>query len=145
MALCCMRKRTLLFAALIHSVVPSVWAALQTDPAVLNNLGSLYYSTGRYAEAEPLLNHAIAIWSSDPSAEPQLATALHNLAAVYRAEGRFAEARPLYERALELREALDGPNDAALLPLLTSLARAYRDMGELEQARAAAARAVSIV
>ena len=140
-----MGERTLLFAVLIHSVVPSVWAAQQTDPAVLNNLGSLYYSNGRYAEAEPLLNRAIEIWSSEPAAQPQLATALHNLAAVYRAESRFAEARALYERAVELREALAGPNDTGLLPLLANLVLLYRDIGENEHARATAARAVSIV
>ena len=139
-----MGERTLLFAALVHSAVPLVCAAQSDDPAVLNNLGSRYYSAGRYTEAEPLLNRAVEIWSADSAAQPQFATALHNLAAVYRAQGRFAEALPLYERALELRQAVAGPNDPTLLPLLNNLALLYRDLADLNRARRTAARAISI-
>src|SRR5579862_6476588 len=55
-----------------------------TDPRraeSLNNLGALYYSTGRYLAAEPLYREAIATM---PQADRRLAFFLNNLAALYR-------------------------------------------------------------
>lgn len=46
----------------------------------LNNLGMLYYYQGRYAEAEPLLQQALAIWEKTLGPEhPHTQAARHNL------------------------------------------------------------------
>jgi tetratricopeptide (TPR) repeat protein len=58
-----------------------------------NNLGSLYQTQGRYAEAEPLYQRSLAIrekaFGTDHVA---VALSLHNLAAFYDEQGRYAEA-----------------------------------------------------
>jgi tetratricopeptide (TPR) repeat protein len=114
-------------------------------PMLLNGLGLLYYSAGRYGEAEPLLARAVEFWSSGDQNPADLAAALHNLAAVYRSEAKYAQAAPLYERALRLRESLAGPASATLLPLLNGLALLYQDLGDYRSSRTTIDQAVFIV
>ena len=68
------------------------------DPEVaggLNNLGALYLSTDRCAEAAPLFQRAIAIGEKTLGPKhPDLASRLNNLALVYHATGRYAAAEP---------------------------------------------------
>ena len=81
---------------------------LATD---LNNLAALYRDTGRYAEAEPLYQRAIAIDEKALGPDhPGLATDLNNLAALYQATGRYAEAEPLFQRAIAIDEKALGPD-----------------------------------
>ena len=71
----------------------------------LNNLADLYHTQGRYAEAEPLYQRALAIREQALGPDhPDVALSLNNLAALYRAQGRYAEAEPLYQRALAIGE-----------------------------------------
>ena len=77
----------------------------------LNHLTGLYDRQGRYAEADPLYERALAIWEKvllGPG-HPDVATSLNNLAGLYDRQGRYAEAEPLYERALAIREKVLGP------------------------------------
>ena len=61
----------------------------------------LYHPLGRYAEAEPLFQRALAIVEKALGPEhTNVAARLNNLAALYDAQGRYAEAEPLYQRAL---------------------------------------------
>ncbi|MFO1531904.1 MAG: tetratricopeptide repeat protein [Kiritimatiellia bacterium] len=70
----------------------------------LNNLGSIYYAKGQYAEAEPLLNRSLAIREKILRANhPDLATSLENLAELYGKTGRAQEAEPLKKRAADIR------------------------------------------
>ncbi len=69
-------------------------------PAILNNLGGMYYAEGRFREAEPLLRRAVALSSSGKYPNLGFATALNNLAVVYKQERRLDEAADLYRRAL---------------------------------------------
>ena len=111
--------------------------------AVLSNLGSLYYSTGRYRDAEPLLHRAVAQWPSDAPGTNGLATALANLAAVYRAEARYAEAAPLYQRALELGEL--APDRQQLPNLLNNAAQFWLDTADYPRAEQSARRALALL
>ena len=82
-----------------------------TSPSALNNLAVLYQGTGRYAEAEPLFERALAIREKALGPDhPDVATRLNNLAVLYRDTGRHAEAEPLYQRALAIREKALGPD-----------------------------------
>lgn len=84
----------------------------------LGTLGSLYKSQGRWTEAEPLFDRALAIHEElfgdslrDGKAERPdryFAISLNNLAELYRSQGRWAEAEPLYVRALAIDENLFG-------------------------------------
>jgi tetratricopeptide (TPR) repeat protein len=116
------------------------------DCAVLtNNLGSEYYSTGKYRGAELLFTRAISLWATEAPLSDDLAKAFHNLGAVYRAEGRNADAARSCLRALDLREALHGPMDLSLLPILNELGLAYLEMADYVQAEKTLQRAISIV
>ena len=62
--------------------------------------GGELYEAGRYAEAEPLYEPAIAIDEKALGPEhPTVATMLNNLALLYNAQGRDAEAETLRGRA----------------------------------------------
>ena len=75
----------------------------------LNNLATVYNDTGRYEDAEPLLEEALSIHRRVLGADhPNTAGSLNNLAALYRAQGRYAEAAPLYKEALEIVERVLG-------------------------------------
>jgi tetratricopeptide (TPR) repeat protein len=66
----------------------------------LSNLG-VYSSRGRYADAEPLLQQALAIWEKALGGDhPDVARALNNLAELYRIQGRYVDAFPIITRTL---------------------------------------------
>ena len=71
----------------------------------LNNLGEVYRLQGRYAEAEPLYERALAVRETALGPEhSDVAQSLSGLAILYVAQGRYAEAEPLHERALAIFE-----------------------------------------
>lgn len=117
--------------------------------AVLNNLAEPYHAQGRYTEAEPLYEQALAINEKVLGAEhPDVATNLSNLAAFYHDLGRDAEAEPLYERALAISERALGPDhpDVGVIlenysAFLRATDRANEAVAEELEARAANIRA----
>jgi len=70
----------------------------------------LYDSQGRYGEAEPLFQRALAAREKvlGPST-PDALTSVNNLALLYDSQGRYGEAEPLFQRALAAREKVLGP------------------------------------
>ncbi len=67
-------------------------------------LERVYEAQGRYAEAEPLIKRALAIWEEALGPEhPHVATALENYAALLRKTGRDNEAAKLEARAKAIR------------------------------------------
>ena len=96
----------------------------------LNTLGGLYRIQDRYAEAQPLLERALAI--VEKVLEPEdsfVADVLNNLAGLYQTQGRYAEAEPLFERALAIREKALGPQHHDVATVLSNLALLYKDQG----------------
>ncbi len=78
--------------------------------ASYDDLASLYFSTGRYAQAEPLIRRALAIREEAQGKEhPNVVSDLNSLAVLACAGGRLAEAESLHRRALALREKALGP------------------------------------
>ena len=76
----------------------------------LNNLAGLYRDQGKYAEAEPLFQRALAIRERTLGPEhPEAARSLQNLAVLYNDQGKYAEAEPLYQRSLAILEKALGP------------------------------------
>ena len=70
----------------------------------LTNLAELYRAQGRYAEAEPLYQRALAIREKTLGPEhPNVATCLENYAFLLREMGRSEEAVPLESRARAIR------------------------------------------
>jgi tetratricopeptide (TPR) repeat protein len=67
----------------------------------LHNLANFYASQGKYSQAEPLSQRAVAILEKVRGAEhPQTAVARVGLADLYQVEGRYPEAEPLYLRSV---------------------------------------------
>ena len=73
--------------------------------ASLNNLAALYNRQGKYKQAEPLYQRALAICERMLGPEhPSTAQSLNNLATLYYAQGKYTEAEPLFKRALTISE-----------------------------------------
>jgi tetratricopeptide (TPR) repeat protein len=116
-----------------HLQAAITWAesANQTLEMALGQawLAGLYYSQGRYAEAEPLYRRSLQIREQQLGAEhPDTATSLNNLALLYRSQGRYAEAEPLYRRSLEILTATLGFNHPNTRTGRANLANLYDDM-----------------
>ena len=70
----------------------------------MSRLSGLYYTQGRYAEAEPLYKRALTIREKAlGSGHPDVAESLNNLAELYRAQGRYADAERTTRSAFPLR------------------------------------------
>ena len=112
----------------------------------LNEEAVRLYRAGEFAQAEPLLQRALAIVERTVGpAHPEVAAALNNLAVVLKAMGDYAAARPLYERALAIDEAAYGPNHPEVATDLNNLAGLLKAMGDYAAARSLYERAVTIL
>ena len=70
----------------------------------LNNLALLYQAQGKYAEAEPLVKRALAIYEKALGPEhPDVARSLENYAALLRETARADEAERMEARAKAIR------------------------------------------
>jgi tetratricopeptide (TPR) repeat protein len=101
----------------------------------LSRLATLYYSQGRYEDAEPLYVQALEL-SKRLLGEnhPDVATSLNNLAGLYKSQGRYEDAEPLYVQALELSKRLLGENHPDVATSLNNLALLYESQGRYEDA-----------
>ena len=71
----------------------------------LNGLAEVYRTQGRYAEAEPLHERALAIREKALRPDhPAIIQSLNNLAGVYWGHGKSAKAEPLLKRVEELED-----------------------------------------
>jgi tetratricopeptide (TPR) repeat protein len=89
----------------------------------LEDMAAAYERQGRYAEAIPLRERALAIKEKALGPDhPDVASALTDLGAVYRAQGQYAEAIPLFERAIAIYEKALGHEHPRLARPLNNLA-----------------------
>ena len=109
------------------------------------NLGLLYLTRDRLAEAEAALRASLAVSEAvaghDPSA---LRKALHALAKVSTRRGRPAEALARLERVAGLFAAVEGERSPELAAVLLDVGRAHHALGQHDEAAAAYARAEAI-
>jgi tetratricopeptide (TPR) repeat protein len=111
----------------------------------LDGLAVLYYSQGRYTEAEPLYVRSLAIREEQLGANhPHTATSLNNLAGLYQAMGRYAEAEPLYGRSLAITEEKLGANHPHTATSLNNLAELYQSMGRYAEGEPLLVRSLAI-
>ena len=94
----------------------SIWDT--ADAAALNQQATQLYNQGRYSEAIPLAQRALAIREKALGPDhSDVAASLNNLAEFYRVQGRYAEAEPLSKRALTIKEKAFGPDHPDRPPL----------------------------
>ena len=95
----------------------------------------LYYSQGRYGEAEPLYQEALAMRKRLLGDEhPDVATSLNNLALLYNNQGRYGEAEPLYQEALAMWKRLLGDGHPDVASSLNNLGCLYWEQGRYGEA-----------
>ncbi|HSP81810.1 MAG TPA: CHAT domain-containing tetratricopeptide repeat protein [Myxococcaceae bacterium] len=99
--------------------------------------GKKLLGAGRYAEAVPLAERALALREEVlGGAHPQVADSLELLGDLQGEQAEHARAEPLLQRALAIREAALGASHPDVGSSLVSLARLHRNQGHLQQARA---------
>ncbi len=105
--------------------------------AALNNLAILYSAERRFAQAQPLLEEAIAIWTEQfGAASSQATSAMINLGEAYEASGQFRQAEPLLTKAIQLLQGAAWANPADYASALSNLGSV--NMGEHNYPRAEA-------
>jgi tetratricopeptide (TPR) repeat protein len=111
----------------------------------LNQQVMTLYSEGRYTEAIPLAERALAIREEQLGENHTLvAQSLNNLANLYSDMGNYSEAEPLYQRALAIREQAFGSDHPYVATVLNNLALLYKNMGNYEEAEPLYQRSLTI-
>ncbi|NER99030.1 MAG: CHAT domain-containing protein, partial [Symploca sp. SIO1B1] len=101
----------------------------------LNQQAFQLYQDGKYSEAIPLAEKALAIRQRILGQEHRdVATSLHNLALLYQSQGRYEEAEPLLRQALEMRRRILGQEHPHVAASLNNLAVLYSSQGRYEEA-----------
>jgi tetratricopeptide (TPR) repeat protein len=123
------------------------WDCVFSEAAsLLRRTGWYLLDRGRYIEAEPLYQRALAIWEkAAPSPKnPNIALGLDSLALLYTLQGRYAEAEPLFKRALAIWERALGPEHPSVAAGLNNLAELYRTQRQYPKAEPLLKRALAI-
>jgi tetratricopeptide (TPR) repeat protein len=113
---------------------------------LLNQAGSYLYYHGRYADAVPLLERALAISEKALGSEhSDLAASLNNLAALYYNQAQYAKAERLFERILAISEKAPGSEHPDFAMSLNNLANIYCKQGKYAKAELLFERALTIL
>lgn len=123
----------------------SVRAQTADEIAALNRQVNELYQAGKYAEAVPIAERALALGekSADPKSA-EVANTLNELARLYEKQNRAADAEALYKRALAIRESVNGPDHPLTAPVLHNLALLYSSQGRGGEAEPLFHRALAI-
>jgi CHAT domain-containing protein/Flp pilus assembly protein TadD len=110
-----------------------------------NNLATILYAQGHYAEAEQIFRAIVSLLEIVLAADhADVGTALNNLAEVYRAQARYADADPFFRRALSIWETALGPDHPLVAVALDNLGSLYRAEGRYSAAETLYKRALAI-
>jgi tetratricopeptide (TPR) repeat protein len=113
---------------------------------LLNQAGFYLWERGRYTDAKPLYQRALAIRERALGPEDSdVATSLNNLAAFYDDQGQYAKAEPLFERALAIWEKALGAEHPNVAASLNDLAALYASQGQYTKAEPLYRRALAIL
>ncbi len=99
---------------------------------------------GNLAEAEALLEAAVADAESYGPTDFRVAITLNILAGFYRTVGRYAEAEPMYQRALAVAEERWGPDHPRVAMVLESYVFLLGQTGRRDEAAVMAERVAAI-
>jgi tetratricopeptide (TPR) repeat protein/CHAT domain-containing protein len=129
----------------ISSAIVSTAAAPRDEAAALQTKVEELYDAGKYADAIPLAQRALAIREKALGPDhPDVATSLYNLANLYHSQGRYAEAEPLYQRSLAIREKALGRDHLDVAASLNNLALLYHRQGRYADAEPLYQRSLAI-
>jgi CHAT domain-containing protein/tetratricopeptide (TPR) repeat protein len=124
---------------------PTLKYAHSLRSMIRHNLGELYRSQGKYAEAEGMYKAALQIRETELGENhPDTASTLNALAMLYDAQGRYADAERLCRRSLEIRKRVLGDNHRSVAYSLSTLAWNLRMQQKYADAEQAYKRAIEI-
>ena len=104
------------------------------ETALLNRQIAQLKAAGKYAEAIPLAQKALALAEKKGATSPDVANALDTLASLYEAQNNYAEAEPLLKRSLAIRE--QAPGQPGVAASRERLAVSYDKLGRAADAQA---------
>jgi CHAT domain-containing protein/Tfp pilus assembly protein PilF len=111
----------------------------------LNNQADQLYRSGRYAEAIPLAQQALAIDEKALGLEhPKVATSLNNLAMLYRNLRDYGKAEKLFRDSLAIYEKTLGPEHPNVAISLYNLALVYHELAHYTRAEPLYERSLAI-
>ena len=112
----------------------------------LNDLGVLYGMLDRDAEAEPLLQWALAINEKAFGRQhPSVVLTLQNLSVIYASQNKFSEAHSVALESLEISLQLFGIYHPRIGSTCRTLATVYALQGKYEEAERFAEKSVTIL
>ncbi len=123
---------------------------LEGQPAVqadmLDAIGQVYYSLGRFDEAESHVARSLDLRQQVYGPEdPRVAESLDRLGEMLRHNGNYEAAEARYRQGLALRRASLAPDDPRIALSLTHLSVQLRTIGEYEEAEAVQREATAIL
>jgi tetratricopeptide (TPR) repeat protein len=140
-----LRTMLIVLALVVFPSVGWVQSGGLEEAVQLNAQVMKLYAAGRFGEAIPLAQKALAIREKALGPEhPDTASSLNNLALLYEATGAYAQAEPLLKRALAIGEKALGPEHPNTATSLNNLAGLYEAMGAYAQAEPLLKRALAI-
>jgi tetratricopeptide (TPR) repeat protein len=124
-----------LLVGFLLTVPHAAFAQALDESAALTQQVIQLYAQGRFSEAMPLAQRALAIREKalGPN-DPDVGVLLNNLASLYQAQGRYTDAEPLFKRSLAILEKALGPDHPELANCLKNLAQLYKDQGRYADA-----------
>jgi len=123
-----------------HALSCAFWvkqASFVTTEAanLLNRAGRYLSDHAQYAQAEPLLEHSVAMRKQCLGAEHiETVHAFHDLAHLYREQGRHKQAEQLFQQTLRILEEALGVNHPSIIHSLHALAALSQRQGNYQQA-----------
>ncbi len=123
-------------------------AELGTPPldlaATQRALGEVLWQTGQDEAAENLFRTAVTTLPPDSANRSERSKILNALGNALQRQGRFADAEAAYREALELGEAVSGPDDAELASLVSNVATAVAAQSRRDEADSLFQRAIAL-
>ena len=137
-------KCVLLGLGILAATVGVAYAQSDETVDALNAKVEELHKVGKYAEAVPIAQRAVALAEQQSSDHSAVARSLEKLAVLYHRQGRHAEAEPLYRRSLAIREKAGGLDHPDVGTTLNGLAVVVHSQGRYEDAEPLFKRALAI-
>jgi serine/threonine protein kinase len=141
-------RDTAILREILDQTASRVGKELTNQPAVEAELrsviGTLFYKTGQYQQAEEMQRAALAIRRKRFGSEsPEAAAWLNELGLTLLANGKLSEAERVNREALDIRLRHSGNENADVAASQNNLAHVYTQMGRLTEAETLARKALA--
>lgn len=118
----------------IVKLIPCSPSPSQDREQLVRFVGLFLSSSGRFADAEPLLQRALAISEKTHGPEhPQAARSLNNLAEIYKGQGLYEKAESFGRKSLAIWEKDPNKHCLEIARCLNNLAEIYRALGRYSE------------